>query len=199
MRDAPGETWCAIDLALSRGTRGLPGRSSLAQLLAASGLKNNLKRQPRLKLAEILKWADAYFRRNGAWPAAKSGRVSEAPLETWFGIDRALRFGRRGMAGGSSLPAFLNNHRGLFRGKSRRPRTIRESGRLHIEKIVTWGRTHRRKTGAWPNRASGPVVGTRGLTWSAIDAALKRGNRGLTGGSSLAKLVAQKRQGERPE
>ena len=32
--DAPGETWNAIDLALMRGTRGLRGGSSLADLLA---------------------------------------------------------------------------------------------------------------------------------------------------------------------
>src|SRR5438445_174052 len=28
---APGETWCAVELALHRGTRGLPGGSSLTQ------------------------------------------------------------------------------------------------------------------------------------------------------------------------
>jgi hypothetical protein len=35
--DAPGETWSAIDYALRRGYRGLPGDSSLSWLLAQHG------------------------------------------------------------------------------------------------------------------------------------------------------------------
>ena len=33
-----GETWCAVNLALMRGTRGLPGGISLTRLLARHGL-----------------------------------------------------------------------------------------------------------------------------------------------------------------
>jgi hypothetical protein len=35
--DAPGETWAAINTALVRGHRGLPGGSSLSWLLSESG------------------------------------------------------------------------------------------------------------------------------------------------------------------
>jgi hypothetical protein len=35
--DAPGENWSAIDYALRRGYRGLPGDSSLSWLLAQNG------------------------------------------------------------------------------------------------------------------------------------------------------------------
>ena len=101
--DVPGETWSAIDQALRRGTRGLPGQSSLAKLLAAASVKHHLKRQPRLTSKQVLAWADAYFHRHGEWPASKSGHIAEAPLETWMGIDRSLRFGRRGLPGRSSL------------------------------------------------------------------------------------------------
>jgi YD repeat-containing protein len=90
---ARGETWNAIDLALHRGTRGLPGGSSLAQLLAVHGLKRNPKRLLPLSSRQILDWADAHFRRHGEWPSRASGRIAESPHETWFGIDRALRYG----------------------------------------------------------------------------------------------------------
>ncbi len=190
--DVPGESWSAIDQALRRGTRGLPGRSSLAKLLAAAGVKQHLKRQPRLTTKQVLAWADAYFHRHGEWPASKSGRIAEDPFETWMGIDRSLRFGRRGLPGGLSLPKFLDMHRDLFRGKSRRPKKIRDSERLNVADILAWGKQHFQRTGRWPNRDSGRVRGRRGQKWSAIDAALKAGNRGLPGGSSLAKLFAAK-------
>jgi hypothetical protein len=110
-----------------------------------------------------------------------------------MGIDRSLRIGRRGLPEGLSLPKILDACRDLFRGKSRRPKKIRPSERLEIERIVIWGRMHIRRTGSWPNRDSGAVRGEQGVTWAAIDAALKRGHRGLPGGSSLAKLFRERR------
>jgi hypothetical protein len=106
----------------------------------------------------------------------------------WMGIDRSLRFGRLGLSAGSSMPKFLDVHRDSFKGKSRRPKMIRESERLKIENIVAWRRSHFRCTGTWPNRNSGPV---RGLKWSAVDSALKQGNRGLSGGWSLAMMFCK--------
>jgi hypothetical protein len=35
---SPGDTWCAVDQALTKGVRGLPGGSSLAKLLRRHGL-----------------------------------------------------------------------------------------------------------------------------------------------------------------
>jgi hypothetical protein len=115
-----------------------------------------------------------------------------------MGIDRALRYGRRGLPGELSLPKFLNKHRNLFKGKSRRPKTIQESQRLRIAEIVAWGNEHVCRTGRWPNRNSGPVRGVHGLKWSIVDDALKRGNRGLPGGSSLAKLLRRSRPLRKP-
>jgi len=186
----PGETWAAIDHALIHGRRGLPGRSSLSRLLARHGMKLNIKRLPPLKQRQILAWADAHFERHGEWPSKDSGTVAEARIEKWMGIDTALRCGLRGLPGLSSLTAFLNDHRDLFRGKTRRPKTIRESERLYVDRILAWGKAHRRRTGSWPNRDAGPIAEVPQLNWSAVDSALKKGNRGLPGGSSLAKLFA---------
>ena len=188
----PGETWFAVDsFALRRGTRGLPGRSSLADLLAAHGLKLNLKRLSNLTERQILAWADAFHVRHRRWPARDSGQITEAPFETWYGIDRALRFGLRDLAERSSLPAFLNIHRGLFNGKSRPPKYVRPENRLNEQQILEWANRWRRKTGHWPKRDSGRIPGTQGETWAAVDSALKSGCRGLRGGSSLVRLLSE--------
>src|SRR6516165_1544791 len=47
VRQAPGETWVAIDAALWRGGRGLAGGTSLARLLAARRGTRNRKELPR--------------------------------------------------------------------------------------------------------------------------------------------------------
>jgi hypothetical protein len=39
--EAPGETWAVVDNAQRKGKRGLPGGSSLAKLLAATGRKGS--------------------------------------------------------------------------------------------------------------------------------------------------------------
>jgi hypothetical protein len=190
---APGETWHSINYALTKGTRGHRGGSSLALFLAAFGWKHKSKSLPPLRVSRILAWADAFFDRHHYWPSRDSGPVAESPLDSWSMIDTALRRGLRDLPGGSSLPAFLNQHRNLFQGKSRRPKKIQKSERLHVEVILAWGKAHRRKTGAWPNRYSGRIAGVPKLKWSAVDAALKQGHRGLSAGSSLAKLFAGRR------
>jgi hypothetical protein len=60
--------------------------------------------------------------------------------------------------------------------------------------ILEWIDVHKRHTGEWPNKHSGPVVGGYlGDNWRKIDNALKLGLRGLRGGDSLAKLLIQAR------
>jgi hypothetical protein len=75
--EAPGETWHAVDVALSLGRRGLPGGSSLAQLLARRRGVRNPARLPRLSRRQILAWADAHKA-----PEARSGPTSTRPCAT---------------------------------------------------------------------------------------------------------------------
>jgi hypothetical protein len=109
---APEEMWLAIDECLREGCRGLHGQSSLARLLAARRGLRNPAAPPPLSKKKILAWADAHFGRTGQWPTGGSGSVHDAPAENWQLIDQALRVGRRGLAGGTSL-------RGLLVAKSR--------------------------------------------------------------------------------
>jgi hypothetical protein len=61
---------------------------------------------------------------------------------------------------------------------------------LTIEQILAWADEHRARTGEWPRRTdAGAVGGDVNETWLNIDAALKRGGRGLSHSSSLARLL----------
>jgi hypothetical protein len=108
---APGENWHAINRALGRGLRGLPGGSSLAQLLAADRGRRNPRRLPHLTVQQILAWADAHRRRTGRWPSRDSGPVADAPGEQWRNIEAALSVGCRSLPGGDTLARLLDRHR----------------------------------------------------------------------------------------
>src|SRR5260370_41001320 len=103
-------TWKRVDAALRDGYYGLPGGSSLAQLLAGHRGVRNRKRLPRLSDAQILRWADEHFRRTGRWPTADSGPIHGVPGATWRNVRNALALGLRRLPGGSSLARLLTEH-----------------------------------------------------------------------------------------
>jgi len=185
--ETSGETWVAMEVALQQGHRGLPGGSSLAKLLADQRGVRNDKALPPLSPRQILAWADSHHTRTGTWPKQSTGPIPEAPGETWQAVDGALRMGQRGLPGGSSLARFLARRRGV--------RNRKALPRLTLQQIVAWARRHRRETGKWPSRCSGPAHGSDGETWGAIAMALHQGGRGLPGGSSLAQLLAKLKEG----
>jgi hypothetical protein len=171
--EAPAEHWHSLNSALRFGLRGLPGDNSLARLL------NQYRRGERtLTVEQILAWAEAHRERTGCWPTAASGPVTEAPTEHWGSLQSALRQGARGLPGGDSLARLLDRH---------------YSRTLTVPLILAWADAHRTRTGRWPTPLSGPVVEAPGLTWAAVQGALRRGRRGLPGGSSLARLLRRHR------
>ncbi len=182
---ANGETWPAVDKALRRGYRELPGGSSLAKLLAAErGVRSRVSLPP-LSRKMILAWADAHFERTQTWPNASMGAIPEAPEETWKGVNSALCNGSRGLRVHSSLARLLARYRGK--------RNHLSQPALSEKTILAWADVHRQRTGKWPNVNSGPVVDARGETWKLIDHALRQGHRQLEGGSSLLQLLVKKR------
>src|SRR5438094_729721 len=80
-------------------------------------------------------------------------------------------------------------------GKRRRPPTPRKKRwpDLEIEQILAWADAHHARTGRWPTAEAGPIADAPGETWNALDKALKKGGRGLPGGSSLACLLEERR------
>jgi hypothetical protein len=109
--EAPGEFWCNLDGALRRGGRGLPGGSSLRDLLCRRLGRCCRRAAPPLTVEQVLTWADAHHARTGRWPHAMSGPVAEAPEETWRAVNLALWQGHRGLPGGTSLSRLLDEHR----------------------------------------------------------------------------------------
>src|SRR5260370_20615251 len=73
--EARFESWGIVDKALRRGGRGLPGGTSLVQLLADHCGARNPQDQPPLTAEQILTWADEHLARTGRWPNDKSGRI----------------------------------------------------------------------------------------------------------------------------
>src|SRR5438132_136939 len=100
------ETWSRVDYALRRGTRGLPGGSSLAHLLVEKGGARNPTLLPPLTEVLILQWCDSHFQKEGSWPKKNSGNIV-GTKETWSAVDCALYMGCRELPGGSSLARLL--------------------------------------------------------------------------------------------
>ncbi|MFO0845323.1 MAG: hypothetical protein U0797_23555 [Gemmataceae bacterium] len=182
---APDETWFNIDQCLRKGLRNLPGGRSLPRLLVRLRGHRHLTRPPGLTEDEIAAWAEEHHARTGDWPTQHSGPVEGRPGEDWQNIDSALSAGRRGLPGGDSLPRLLERRFGA--------RSMAAVPALTLERIAAWADDHRARTGKWPAIKSGPVALSPDDTWCAVDDALRRGNRGLPGGSSLARLLTRLR------
>ncbi len=144
------------------------------------------KSLPKLTAPQILAWAEAHHRRTGRWPSQHTGPIPEVPGETWGAVNEALREGRRGLRGRSSLARLWARY-----GKKRNHLGLPP---LSQNKILAWADEHHRRTGRWPTTGSGPVRGSPGERWGQIDNALRRGLRGLPGGCSLPQLLVTFRQ-----
>jgi hypothetical protein len=62
--------------------------------------------------------------------------------------------------------------------------------------ILRWADAYRVRMGRWPTRRAGLIPERPGLTWLAVDQSLRLGHHGLPAGSSLARLL-QERRGRR--
>ncbi len=182
---APWENWLALDAALRNGSRGLPGGSSLARLLAKHRGKRNRKALPALTEEVVAALADVHRWWTGEWPTRHSGPVLASPVpgETWARINHALVTGCRGLPGGSSLARVLAARRGV-RNRKALPR-LTEGG------ILDWAEDHHERKGVYPSEKAGPVLAAPGETWANVSAALREGTRGLPGGSSLHRLLVR--------
>src|SRR5262249_35893737 len=159
--------------------------SSLAQVLADHRGVRNPKGLPELGVEQILEWADAFFKRTGRWPHKTDGPIPGSGGETWLSIEGALRNGSRGLPAGSSLARLLADCRGARNHLDLPPYTIQQ--------ILDWADGHFRRFQKWPTSVSGAIADVPGETWLAVHHALSNGGRGLPGGSSLARLLAEHR------
>jgi hypothetical protein len=75
----------------------------------------------QLTEALILQLADEYHEATGEWPQRMTGVVRGRPGEKWSMIDNALRYGLRGLRGGTSLARLLAERRGVGHRRGRPP------------------------------------------------------------------------------
>jgi hypothetical protein len=112
-------------------------------------------------------------------------QVLDEPSENWRNIQNALRIGLRGLPGETTLAKFLSEKRGV--------QNLYGIQNLIVDQILCWADLHQQRTGQWPKVRSGDIADAPGEKWSRIHSALYEGLRGLPGGSSLAKLLAENR------
>jgi superfamily II DNA or RNA helicase len=75
-------------------------------------------------------------------------------------------------------------------------RTVEKTTRpppLTEKQILQWLDAHHSNRNEWPNRDSGAIEAAPGETWFNINQAMRLGLRGLPGGTSLARLLAERR------
>src|SRR5262249_14430520 len=87
--------------------------------------------------------------------------------------------------GGTSLAQLLEARRGV-----RNHMTLSD---WTSAQILAWADAFRERTGDWPLATSGVIPEASGESWCDVDRALRRGPRGLQGGSSRARLVQHER------
>src|SRR5437879_3196396 len=115
----------------------------------------------RLRVVQILRWADRHRTRTGRWPKSTDSAVVGTVGETWLNLDQALRKGLRSLRPGSSLARILARHR------------------LTVEQILFWSDERHARTGSWPKSKDGVVRDAR-ETWFGLDQALRKGLRSLS-------------------
>ena len=176
----------ALNGAISGGLRGLPGGSTLTQLLIEHrGIRSKCY-APRLVIPQILAWADAFHARNGQWPLQCSGPRHRGTRRD-LACDRMPPF-RLASEGCPAGRACLDCSRGSAAqrsGKDPRPITIPE--------ILQWADAYKERHGRWPDAASGPVPEAPAESWKIITRDLRSGRRGLPARSSIARLLAEHR------
>ncbi|MGO9920433.1 MAG: hypothetical protein ACLQIB_37800, partial [Isosphaeraceae bacterium] len=143
----PSESWQSLDISLRNGRRGLPGGTTLSQLLAKQRQAPNIYTEPPLAAEQILAWAEAHRAATGRWPSSRSGPVLHAEGERWGSIDTALREGYRGLPGGQLLGRLIRPHGG--------PDVYRTRPALTVEQVLAWADAHREATGECPSRNPG--------------------------------------------
>jgi hypothetical protein len=121
---APSETWADIYLALAQRFRGLVEGYSLNQLIG----QVLAGRGRPLTTRQVLRWADAHRRRTGCWPTLHDGGVEGQPGEVWADINRALRYGWRGLPPSGGLRLLLKRERVIPLRPTGCPRRTARSG-----------------------------------------------------------------------
>lgn len=186
IEDAPladgKRNWRSVDAALREGFNGLPGGSSLAQILAP------FKEDASYTEEMIIKTAKAFHARTGEWPHQQSGLIEDAPLangeRTWRSVDSALRRKGNGLVEQSSLFQLL--------APSKRAFPSRNEALYSNERIIETAKNYYKRTGEWPTaHTTGLIedapIADGNMKWPNLDSRIARRSNGQL---SIAKLLS---------
>jgi hypothetical protein len=93
------------------------------------------------------------------------------------------------------MPRIANTFRNRKRKRGRAP----PRPELSEAQILAWADGFHERTGRWPDLKCGPITGSVGENWRAVNGALFHGYRGLPAGGSLARLLARHRGVRNPK
>ena len=216
---APGESWKAINHALALGLRGLPGDSSLGELLAEHRGAPVPDMGAQALARKIWAWEQEQFplrraqRRQSKSPSPRCPTLTIDGILGWADAHRAAtgRWPNRKSGRVRDAPfdvlwktvnsALCQGHRGLPGAQSLCKLLDEHRGpvRRHwvppwrIEQVLAWIDAYRAATGRWPRTLSGPVDEAPHITWTAINDALRRGWNERPGGGTLARFIMEHR------
>ncbi len=179
--ELPGETWYAVAGALALGLRGLSHRRSLGRLIEECRSPPTDGRSS-YSVTQILRWVDAWIAEHGHRPTYKSGAIPGAGGVKWRDVDIALRLGGGVLRGGSCLARFLAKER-----------TLRRRSPITEKQILFWADAFHERKGRWPRAGACSIPESPGDTWAHMDRALRKGSRGLPGGTTLDELLVAQR------
>lgn len=154
------ESWAAVNACLTHGHRQLGACGSLRHVVEVA-FPHRVYTESDIRCAIQEFWVN-----HGRFPKRSDGTKDCPYGSTWGALDAALRTGRYGLPGGSSLARLA--------GGGRWPT-------LSDEEIVKAAQRFKRQYGRWPQKRDSE--GPSGKTWSGIDQQL-RGR-----GSSLNQLL----------
>lgn len=185
MQTGQYETWARLNSALARGSRGLPGGSSLSKLLHARGLRDSGARD--LGEGEIRKAVALFLAVHGHLPSTKSGDASDYIGRdiTWEAIGAKFR---RGEFGDLTFSAFLGDGPRKKAVKKNKQAPLRP---LVLEDVREAVRRWVKVQQAFPSRRSGSLfLAEESITFSSLAQAVRSGGRGLPRFASWESFLA---------
>ena len=140
---------------------------------------------PDLTEGKILEWADRWNEEYEKYPTKLSGDIPWEKGESWGNINGSLYYMRRGLTRKISLTNLLAET-----GRKRNPKKLPP---LTEKQILGWVEKYFGAHKKYPGKKSGEIPNSGGESWSMVDSALANQSRELPRKTTLAKLIAERR------
>ena len=133
-----------------------------------------------LSIEQILRWCDIYYERNNKYPGQYAKSIPEMEGEDFANINAALNTGIRGLPKMTGLAGLLAKERGYIHNQNKPS--------IELEDVINEMINYFRVNQKFPTADNKEIAGSLGCKWSALNASLHIGGRGLPKGLSLSKL-----------